>query len=655
MKRLFLPLLIFLASGHLVVCGQQVLMRLGRAKVTDREFEYLFRKNHLNRPEDFTEEGVKAYLGMYTDFKLKVLEAARLGLDTTRAFKDEFRGYRKDIRKTFEPAVTNPEQLLSEAYDRLKSEIRASHILIRAESETTDTLDAYRRTLELRERALRGEDFSDLARRFSEDPSARQNGGDLGYFTAFNMVYPFENAAYGTPVGGISMPVRTRFGFHLVKVVDIRQAPPETEVSHILVRHGDKVRSEAEAKEIIFSISDRLQAGGSWDEICREFSEDPASRERGGRLPPFRKGQFSAAAPEFEEVALSMEKPGEVSDPVQSSFGWHIIRFEKRMPMRSLQEMRMVLQQQVNRDERSRYSGVKRLEKLKANLNFREQPAVVSGVFALADSNLTQGRWMYRGDRSLGNSSLFSLDGQDVSVERFFDYIGRHQASGMGGDPAQAIRRLYAGFVQQEVERVSDQKLERENEQYRLLLNEYREGMMLFSVMEREVWNRAAEDTLGQNRFYQEHMSRYQAGDRIRARLFGSGDVNFMRAIRPRLERGDSLTPAEMRRFRTVSPYRNFERGDSKVTDKVPWQPGWHETEVDRIQYLVHVEGLVPPGQKTLEEARPSVISDYQDELERNWLRQLRRRFPVRLNDKVLSLVVSRISSSRTETKPSSK
>lgn len=627
----------------------RVLFTMGKQKVTSREFEYLFVKNHSNKPGEFTREGVNAYLDLFVRFKLKVAEAARRGMDTTKAFRTEFEGYRKEIKKSFEPPAANPEQLLNLTYERLKTEVRAAHILIQADPDLSDTLSAYNKAMELRNRAQAGEDFADLARRYSDDPSAKSNGGDLGYFTALEMVYPFENTAYSTPPGQISLPVRTRFGYHIVKVIDHRPSPPETEVSHILVRQGEQAHTEDEARNLIFSISDRLQAGAKWEDICREYSEDPSTRDQGGKLPPFRRGTFATIAPGFEEAAMGLRNPGDISDPVQSSFGWHIIRLEGKVPMASLQNMKMVLQQRVSRDERSRYSGVKRMERLKVELGLKEDPQVFRAVLDLADSALNTGNWNFTGTRKLAASRLMELDGKSYRVKDFTGWLTRQQTAqgGSSVSPEQIMRRYYGNWIQQLVEKTSDARMERDNESYRLLLQEYREGMMLFAIMEKEVWNKASADTAGQRRYFNGYQARYQAGNRIRARIYGSGDAAYMEALQQKLQRGDSVTKEEARKLRTASPFRLYEKGDSKITDRIPWTIGVHATEADKIRYVVQVTALVPPGQKTFEEARPLVISDYQDALEETWIGQLREKFPVRNVPAVLEEVTQRIIASK--------
>ncbi len=293
--------------------------------VTTSEFLYLFRKNNQGKAEA-TEASVKEYLDLVINFKLKVAEAQLRGIDTTQSFVKEFITYRDELKKPFIASGDDLDRLVKEAYGRMKEEIKAAHILVNVppSAEPKDTLAAWQKIMSLRERASHGEDFSELAKQFSEDPTAKENGGMLGYFTAMKMVYQFEDLAYKTKVGEISQPTRTRFGYHIIKVLDRRPASGEVEVSHILLSGtDDKTKNKA------LEVYDQLKGGRSWDELCKEYSTDPNTKDRGGKLPAFGIGDIPAV-PEFEATAFAMQNPGDISDPFKSKVGWHIIRLERK-------------------------------------------------------------------------------------------------------------------------------------------------------------------------------------------------------------------------------------------------------------------------------------------------------------------------------------
>ena len=370
--------------------GPRLLFTAGKQSVMTDEFIYLYQKNHQHKPEDFTKSKIEQYLELYVNFKLKVAEARAIGLDTTKTFQQEFDQYREEIKKPFVSDGDDLDRLVKEAYQRSTEQVRAAHILIIVKSDATpdDTLAAWNKIKDLRKRAINGEDFSSLAKEFSEDPSAKSNGGDLSYFSAFDMVYPFESAAFNTKAGEISPIVKTRFGYHIIKVIDHRPASGEVEVSHIMIRTGKG--DDVKARNTIFEIHDQVKAGGDWNELCKQSSEDPNTKNNGGRLRPFKMGAFTTAAPEFEITAFSLKNTGDISDPIQTPFGWHIVRLENKIPIPQFKEIQGTLTRRVSRDERMQLSKEVRISEMKRTLEFKEDPEVMAVVFFTCRFQLTR-------------------------------------------------------------------------------------------------------------------------------------------------------------------------------------------------------------------------------------------------------------------------
>lgn len=614
-----------------------VLFSVKGKDVRTDEFTYLFRKNHPKK-EDYTDAKVSEYLELLVNFKIKVAEAAARGYDTTRAFKKEFATYREELKKPYIAGKDQLDRLTKEAYERMTIEIRASHLLVSlsADASPADTLTAYNKLMAFRNRVLQGEDFSSLARQYSEDPSTKANGGDLGYFTVMQMVYHFEEAAYGLKTGELSQPVRTRFGYHLIKVTDRRMARGEVEVSHIILRTGTSDDKKVKAK--IFEIHTQLQGGRSWDELCKEFSDDQATRNTGGRLRPFGVGAL-AGVPEFERVAFSLHEPGELSDPFQSAYGWHIVKMERRIPVPPYSQVEESLKRRVSRDERLRIADQQAFgDKLKA-YGYAVQPEAVSYVRSLADSALQRGSWRYRGDVAWLSRPLFMLREKPFTVGQFAAFAVEEQDQ--SGLPPEAImNQLTDGFVRRSVDDLEEEEIMRSNPEYRSLVQEYREGILLFTIMEKEVWDRASVDTLGLRSFYNANQSRYTAGERVRARVLSTEDSVFAESIRRRLTAGDSIRRDEFRKFKSVQGPRTFAAGENKAIDKVPKSVGTHFTQVDATFYLVQIDNLVAAGIRGLGEVRSQVISDYQEKLEKDWVKILRTKYPVKVNSKAKKFVM---------------
>jgi peptidyl-prolyl cis-trans isomerase SurA len=606
---------------------------VGGKPVNSDEFLYLYKKNHPNKATDYTPEKIDEYLALFINFKVKVDEAKRRGMDTTAAFLKEYNSYKDELRKPYLPDAKLIDSLVRLTYDRMKEEIRASHILISLSPDPSpeDTLKAYKKITDIRNKILSGIDFAEAAATYSEDPSAQLNRGDLGYFTALQMVYPFETAAYQLKVGEMSQPVRTRFGYHLVKVTDRRPSPGEVEVSHIMLRTGDGKDNE-KVKNTIFGLYDQLQAGVKWEELCKQYSEDPSSKDNGGRLRPFGPRGMSGV-PEFEKVAFNLRKPGELSDPFQTQYGWHIVRLEKKIPLPSLEEATPALKAKVARDERSEVSKQALQAKLKQRYQFKENVAAKAAVMGLADSSLMKGTWKAPALKT-EKEMLFSLMGKPHSVKDFLVYAQKNQRPNIQA-PRKYFEELYNHYVEASIMPLVEDKIKAQNPDYSFLLREYYEGILLFEIMEKEVWNKASQDSVGQKAYFEAHKADYTAGDRVKAAFYSGSAGDFMTPLRELILKGDEAKVQEMvilRKLKTETGY--YKKDDKAVLQKMPWTKGVYPAENNGIYYLAWLKEILPPGFMAFEEARPQVISDYQTFLEKKWLEQLKKKHTVKVNEK---------------------
>jgi peptidyl-prolyl cis-trans isomerase SurA len=602
--------------------------------VTAAEFIYLYRKNHQNKNEDYTPEKIQEYLDLFVNFKLKVEEARKRGMDTTAAFAKEFQQYKEELRKPYLPDATLTDSLVKLTYSRMKEEVKAAHILINVKPDASpeDTLKAYTRIQEIRNKIVAGEDFETAAERYSEDPSAKTNKGNLGYFTAMQMVFAFENAAFQTKKGEVSQPVRTRFGYHLVKVVDRRPAQGEVEVAHIMLRTGEE-KDAGKVKNAIFEIYDKLQAGVKWEELCKEFSEDPGSKDNGGKLRPFGVGAMPNV-PEFERMAFSLRQPGDLSDPFQTQYGWHIMKLERKIPLQPFEEMSSSLKTRVTRDERTQVSKQAMQAKLRKEFLFTENAAVKAKVIATADSSLQKAKWKSPAFPRSEKEPLFTLLGKNYTAGDFLAYAEKHQHSNNLA-PGKYLEQVYNNYVDACILDKQEEKIVRENPEYSFLVKEYYEGILLFEIMEREVWNKASADSVGQVRYFEAHTADYQAGERVKAVLYSSATAADLEALRLVVQKADESKIQEMvsaKRIKSESGF--YKKEDKAILGKISWTEGVHSAENNGMYYLAWLKNILPPGPMSFEEARPAVISDYQTYLEKSWLEGLKKKYPVKVNEK---------------------
>ncbi len=609
----------------------ETLFTLNQKAVSSDEFKYLYRKNHQNKQDEFTREKIDEYLTLFINYKLKVEEALSRGMDTTASFRKEYQTYRDELLKPYMPDSRVLDSMVRLTYDRLKEEIKAQHILIQLDPDASpsDTLDAFKRISDLRRRALAGEDFSELAAAYSEEPGAQTTHGNLGFFTAMQMVFPFEQAAYTTPVGQVSAPVRTQFGYHLVKVLDRQPSRGEVEVSHIMLR-TEPGSDNSNVKDAIFDIYDKLRKGMDWDELCRQYSEDPNSKDKGGRLRPFGVGAMSSV-PAFQDMAFSLQEVGDISDPVETQFGWHILKLEARIPLPSFEEAKGSLTQRVSRDERVKISREALRERMRAEFNYHEEPLVRENLLSSAESILTH---KTSAISDVQTNTLFTMMGKPYRVNDFLEFVF-NQAGGQPGSSArQRLAELFTQYVDRKQTELLEQKVIRETPEHKWLLKEYYEGILLFEIMEKEVWNKAMEDSTGQLQYFQEHATKYQAGERMTGTIYNSPSAENLSKLKDILAAGDD----SFRKFLALNRIRQdsgaFERKDRLALSNITWSPGTYETEHNGIHYLVVIDKILPPGPQTFEEARASVISDYQTFLEDSWIRELKRKFAVKVHKK---------------------
>lgn len=609
---------------------EATLFSVNKKPVSSNEFIYLYQKNHKGRPDEFTNQKVEEYLDLYIKFKLKVEEARQRGMDTTATFIKEFLGYKDALRKPYLPDNKLVDSLTQLTYERMKQEVKASHLLIRVAPDATpaDTLAAFNKISDLKKRIDAGEDFGTLAVTFSEDPSAKSNEGSLGYFTAMQMVYPFESGAYNTPIGQVGNPVRTRFGYHLIKVVDKRLAMGEVEVSHLLIRTG-KDRDSNKARAQAYDVYEKLQGGMKWDDLCKQYSEDQSSKDSGGKLRAFGVGAM-ASVPEFEKMAFSLAQPGDYSAPFSTQYGWHIVKLEKKIPLPPYKELEASLKSRVSRDERMQTAKATIQKNLRTKYKFVEDADAKKIALSKTDSTLLKAEW--KKPVLAIAQPLFTINGKTTSVEKFFDYIVANQKASKAS-PAAYINQLYEAFVEASIQQAVEEELMATNADYRYLSNEYYEGILLFDIMEKEVWNRASEDTVGQAAYFAAHSARYLAGERAEATIY-SGKAAALDELNKLLEQDSVVTDEWLKKNSIRTERGKFEKAERPALAAGTWVPGLTRTDLDGNNYLVKIERILPAGPRTLEEARGLLISDYQNHLETEWVKVLRAKYPVKINSK---------------------
>ncbi|MCG8306410.1 MAG: peptidylprolyl isomerase [Cytophagales bacterium] len=504
--------------------AESELIRINGDTIVADEFLYVYEKNNFNNDNIYSKNDVDEYFDLFINFKLKVAEAKAGGLDTTKAFIQEYETYKNQLIKPYLSEAKERERLVREAYERMKYEIDASHILVslRPDASPEDTIAAYQKMLEVYEKAISGQDFGELAFAYSEDPSVKSNKGRLGYFTVFQMVFQFEDAAYGTPVDSISDILRSGFGYHIMKVHDKRPYSGKVKVSHIMLGHPKNSGDESTLRNKIFEIHEQIVGGADWNELCLQYSEDQRTKSNGGALPFIGLRQINDTA--FENAAFDLQYPGEISDPVRSKFGWHIIKLDEKKGLEPFEDIKEDLEQRISRDDRSKLSRQAVIAKLKASHSFKESISARARLVQLADSSLLRGAWTFTKNEINGNDTLFVIGNRPYKTIKIAEAVVNQQKSKIGISPQQYMNELIDSEVERGLLAFEEQQLLKNNREFRLLLKEYYEGILLFEIMNRNVWGKAVEDTVGLQTFFNKNQDSYYWGKRAEACILKTGD-----------------------------------------------------------------------------------------------------------------------------------
>ena len=622
-------------------------MTINNKPVTKSEFLQIYTKNNPN--PSFDKDSLDRYMELFEVFKLKVAEAEALGYDTLPRLQKELEGYKKQLALPYLIDSVQNQAMVQEAYNRTATEVRCSHILIKLDPNANpkDTLAAYNRLLDLKARIEKGEDFASVAKSKlgSEDPSVANNGGDLGYFTAFQMVYPFEEKAYTTPVGSISEPFRTRFGYHILKVTDKRSARGTIKVAHLMISTGRQASTEMRqnAEKKINEIFDSLAAGASWEKMVSAYSEDANSIKKGGELPAFGSGTSQRMVLEFEDAAFALKKVGEISKPVKTQYGYHIIKLIEWTPVKSFETMRRELQAKVNKDERSKITQDSFVQKLKNQYNYTDQSAKGLLWFeAQIDSTYFMGKWKASSLKS--NKTLFTLGTQKYKQQDFAKYVEKNFRTVRKDSPTVVVRQLYGQWEKNQILAYEEALLPAKYPAYKALLQEYHDGIILYEIMQDQVWNKAVKDTAGLRMFFMENRSKYAWSERLDATIYECKDEHVAVQVYGMLIASDTVGSKEvlelinkeselnlkvrMNKFEVLqTPYLQNQRFTPGLNPVYSFEGKW---------YVVDVAALLPSAPKDFNEAKGLATSDYQAYLEKKWLETLRLKHQIVINEDVL-------------------
>jgi len=651
--------LTLLFAVTLTAQNNQVLLSVADEDITVDDFMYVFNKNNTQENEKTDRKSIEEYLNLYINFKLKVKEAEELGLDTVSAFIEELAGYREQLAEPYFVNEEIIEELLAEAYERKKTDLRSSHILIKVgpAAMPEDTLAAYNKITEAKKRIDGGEDFSKVAKLLSDDPSARDrvsprnnrtipgNGGDLGYFTVFDMVYPFETGAYNTKVGDVSDPVRSDFGYHIIKITDRIPAQGSMEVAHLFLQmpedatHKDSVYIEKKAD----SLYQRIMDGESYEDLVKEYSDDKGSAVRGGMLPKFNVNRM---VPEFIQVISTMNDSGDVAKPVLTSYGWHIIKLYGKSGIKSFEDEEPEMSKRLKKDKRAQKSRDIIISDIKNEYGYKVNDEGLNGIYEIVDSTIYEGKWIVPENITL-NYIVFALGDRTFSQQEFATFIQNNQNIGKEENVNEFVNKKFREFSDEECKVYEDSRLEDKHPEFKAIVKEYRDGILLFELTNEKIWTFATRDTVGLKNYYELHKNEFMWDARLDVSIYSFNDTAYIDSTRELISEDlsddevlaqvnqDSLDVVRVER-------KKFQKNDNDLIDSIKWKKGVTDNKSYKGKTVfVVVHGKVTPEPKTFDESRGLITAGYQEYLEQEWIKELREKYTFFIYEDVLSEIIN--------------
>ena len=650
LKLFFVILLVALFNLALGQSDSEVLLTIDDREITKKEFLRIYEKNQQNI-QSGEQTHVEDYLDLFIHFKLKVIEAENRKLDTLPSIEKELSKYRDELARPYLIDQKVLDSLVRQAYERSQKEMRASHLLISMPRPAAykDTVRSYEKIQSIRHRIIKkDESFNEVARATSDDPSVKSNGGDLGYFTALQMVYPFENRAYNMDINQISHPFRTRFGYHLLKKTGEREARGKVKVAHIMLIAPQTMPEEKkeEKKDQINEIYHKLKQGASFETLAKKHSDDKSSAQQGGELPWFGVGRM---VPSFEEAAFSLGEKGEYTKPVKTPIGWHIIKLLDRKTLGTFQEEKSELKRKITNNPRHQITQDALIKQLKNEYDFARKRENFYNLYQFVDQEKSQLQW----DRlraNNGNNILFTIEETQHTTSDFIRFLENLPKDLDGKFRGQyLLDTAYSRFEKNQIIEYEKERLPEKYPEYKYILKEYHDGILLFEIMDRQIWSRASEDTTGLKRYYQDHQNQYMWGERFKGKIYLCDDRNTLDKVRKMKKGGlfrkkysDREVLDELNSDNNQQVEINqgiFLKGENPIIDHYAWNKGTQEDLKDKRPYLVKGKKL-PPQPKSLEEARGSVLADYQNYLEKQWLKQLKEKYSVQVNQQVFEEII---------------
>ena len=618
------------------------ILKIDNQTVNKAEFEQIYWKN--KKEKIATKEDLDEYIQLFVNFKLKVIAAEELGLDTTKKFINELSGYRVQLEKPYLIDTSINEDLINEAYYRTINEVNASHIMTKLGPNPSpeDTLKAYNKILDIRNKIISGNlGFEEAAEELSEDPYAKSTKGNLGYFNAFKMLYSFECAAYETPVGKVSKIVRTKYGYHIVQPNSIRKAKGRVKTSHIMITTSSKKENILSEEKINSIYKELVEKTKTFEELAIQYSEDRKSAKNGGEIGWINSG--GNFYPEFEEAVFSLKTDGEYSKPIKTPNGWHIVKRLSYEPIGDLKSMSYNLKNKIQKDARAQKTKSSFINKLKTEYQLKNMFNVKVLVSILKNKKFDFENLDF--NKNLKNINNVVLTFSNVSFTNFdfIKYLVKSKLISKDKIEENLIKQQFVKFTNQNLIEFEKTQLETKHPDFKALMKEYRDGILLFEISDQNIWTKAIKDTAGLKEFYKLNKDTWKWPNRINGTLFTSESKKTVNKVKS-LKLKKSLSNDSIMSILNKDNLFNLKYENKIIDDFNKYNLTFDNLEkgfngpfkFQEKWVLIYVEDKLPQRNKELKEAEGIIVSAYQNYLESQWLSSLKEKHEISINYETL-------------------
>jgi peptidyl-prolyl cis-trans isomerase SurA len=622
-----------------------IIMTVGNIPITVGEFKYIYEKNN-GKDANYSAASINEYIDLYSRFKLKVNEAKHQKIDTIQSLIEELNGYKRQLANSYLMEKGVKDFLISDLQKRVTKDVKLAHVFIPIPNFATDSIKT---SIELKinsahKELVNGQSFASVALKYSEDTNSKEIGGNIGYYTAMmpNGFYQFENAMYNTPLNQFSKPVKSRLGWHILQVLDIREARGQVQVGHILVRTKDNPN----AKNIIDQAYSNLKSGTNWGEVVSKYSQDNETAPYEGILPTFGINNYEES---FEDVAFGLRESNSYSEPFQTSAGWHIVKLIQKFPIIIDENFHKIYESKIKNDERWQLARNEYLTSIRQAANFTvNEPLVESFTKSLTTDFFTY-RWT-PSTSSNDNSNVISF-GSDFAftLAALKDFAQKNSRirlrfDNLNHQPRDAVNAVLDAFIEEKTIEFEQNNMEFKYPEFKSLLREYEEGILLFEVTKNEVWDKANQDTFGLNQYYMVNKDKYMNEEKAQVKQLLIKNTDEKTATKIMMEvskkQADPIVKKYNKKKQIIETTEYFLTKEETSKLGLDWKIGSINAMEKNIginaYFFSKIEGFIPPAPKELKETRGYVVADYQDSLEKNWIEKLKNKYTIQVNQSIL-------------------